>query len=257
MPKISGCIISYNEEKKIEDCLKSLLPVVDELVVVDSLSNDRTVEIAQKYTDRIIPQKFLGHIQQKNLAVDHASNDWILSLDCDERLSPRLQESILAIKDQLDAADAYKMPRKTFYVYRWINHCWYPDTKVRLFNRKTARWGGTNPHDRVEVEGHDIRQIEGDIEHYSFDSISAHLQTMDKFTEIGADELIRKNKSFNVLSPLTHALWTFIHMYFIKRGFMDGFIGLVVSVLSFMHTFTKYSKAIVKRKMAQQQEGGQ
>jgi len=254
MPKISACIISYNEEDKIGDCLESLLPVADEIVLVDSLSTDRTLEIAAKYTDKIFPQEFLGHIEQKNLAVDKASNDWIISLDCDERLSQELQHSILSIKDKLDDADAYNMPRKTFYVYRWLNHCWYPDIKTRLFNRTRSRWGGTNPHDHIVTEGNRIERLQGDIYHYSFDSISDHLQTIDKFTEIGADELIRKNKSFNMLSPLTHASWIFIKLYILKRGFLDGFAGLTVSVLSYMHVYVKYSKALIKRR---QLNGGQ
>jgi len=256
MPKISACIISFNEEKKIEACLQSLQPVVDEIIVVDSLSTDRTVEIAGKYTDRIFNQTFLGHIEQKNLAVDKASNDWILSLDCDERLSEQLQQSILAVKDKLDNADAYCMSRKTFYVYRWLDHCWYPDIKTRLFNRNTSRWGGTNPHDHIETRGSNIVRLKGDIQHYSFDSISDHLQTIDKFTEIGADELIRKNKRFNILSPVTHASWTFIKLYFVKRGFLDGFAGLVVSVLSYMHVFIKYSKAYIKRKQLRSAQPG-
>ena len=254
MPKISACIISFNEENKIEDCLRSLLPVVDEIVVVDSLSTDRTLEIAARYTNNIFNQEFLGHIEQKNLAVSKASNDWILSLDCDERLSEQLQQSILAVKDRLDDADAYCMSRKTFYVYRWLNHCWYPDLKTRLFNRNTSRWGGTNPHDHVICEGTRIVRLDGDIYHYSFDSISEHLQTIDKFTEIGADELIRRNRRFNLLSPLTHASWIFIKLYLIKRGFLDGFAGLTVSVLSCMHVYIKYSKALIKRR---QMSGGQ
>ena len=248
MPKISACIISFNEEKKIEECLQSLQPVADEIIVVDSLSSDRTREIAGKYTDKIFKQAFLGHIEQKNLAVDKAGNDWILSLDCDERLSGELQRSILAIKDGLDDADAYCMPRKTYYIYRWLNHCWYPDIKTRLFNRRTSRWGGTNPHDHIVTRGHNIVRLNGDIHHYSFDSISDHLQTIDRFTEIGADELIRKNKGFNILSPLTHATWVFIKLYVLKRGFLDGFAGLVVSVLSGTHVFVKYSKALIKRR---------
>lgn len=248
MPKISACIISFNEEKKIEDCLKSLQPVVDEIVVVDSLSSDRTREIAGNYTDKIYEQEFLGHIEQKNLAVDKASHDWVLSLDCDERLSEELQQSILAVKSKLDSADAYCMSRKTFYVYRWLNHCWYPDIKTRLFNRNSSRWGGTNPHDHIETQGSNIVRLDGDIYHYSFDSISDHLQTIDKFTEIGADELIRKNKRFNMFSPLTHATWLFIKLYIIKRGFLDGFAGLTVSILSYMHVYIKYSKAWIKRK---------
>jgi len=248
MPKISACIISFNEEKKLEDCLESLQGVVDEIIIVDSLSSDNTIKIAEKYTDKIFHQKFLGHIEQKNLAVSKAENDWILSLDCDERLTPELQQSILSIKQHLAAADAYCMHRKTFYVYRWLNHCWYPDTKTRLFNKKTAHWGGTNPHDRVMTNGTNIRLLQGDIQHYSFSSISEHLNTIDKFTEIGADELIKKGKTFTIFSPLTHATWTFIKLYFIKRGFLDGFAGLVVSVLSYMHVFVKYSKAIIKRR---------
>ena len=248
MAKISACIISFNEEKKIEDCLKSLAGIADEIIVVDSNSTDNTVAIAQKYTDRIILQDFLGFIEQKNFAVQQAENDWVLSLDCDERLSPELQEAITGIKDTIEQADAYRMPRKTFYIYRWLNHCWYPDLKIRLFNKNTAYWGGTNPHDHIVLSSSNIVQLAGDIYHYSFDSISDHIQTIDKFTEIGADELIRKQKSFNLLSPFTHSSWIFLKLYIFKRGFMDGFAGIVVSVLSAMHVFVKYSKAIIKRK---------
>ncbi len=252
MAKISACVISYNEEDKIEDCLRSLEQVVDEIIIVDSLSSDRTLEIARRYTDKIFEQKFLGHIEQKNLAISKASHDWILSLDCDERLTDELKQSILSIKDTIEQADAYSMNRKTFYIYRWLDHCWYPDTKTRLFNKNVARWGGTNPHDRIMVDSDRIKHLHGDILHYSFNSISEHLSTIDKFTEIGADELIRKRKSFNIFSPLTHATWTFLKLYVFKLGFLDGFAGLVVSVLSFMHVFVKYSKAIIKRRQDSQ-----
>ena len=255
MAKISACIISFNEEKKIEDCLKSLAHVADEIIIVDSLSTDKTLEIAERYTDKIFHQKFLGHIEQKNLAADKASHDWVLSLDCDERLSEELQASIQKIKNNLDDADAYQMPRKTFYIYRWLNHCWYPDLKTRLFNRKTSRWGGTNPHDHIITQGKKITRLQGDIYHYSFDSVSDHLKTIDSFTEIGADEIVRKNKPVSVLSPVTHASWTFIKLYLIKRGFLDGFAGLVVSILSYMHVFIKYSKAYVKYKQLRQADG--
>lgn len=250
MPKISACIISYNEEKKIEDCLRSLDGVADEIVVVDSLSSDATRDIARQYTDKIFEQAFLGHVEQKNLAVSKASHDWILSLDCDERLSEQLKASILAIKDHLDNADAYRMARKTFYVYRWLNHCWYPDKKVRLFNKHKARWGGINPHDKVIVDSDRIVMLQGDLLHYSFDSISAHIQTLDKFTDIGASEIIKRGKKVNLLSPFTHATWTFIRMYILRRGFLDGFAGLVASLLSFMHVFVKYSKVIFHRRRA-------
>ncbi|RKZ67258.1 MAG: glycosyltransferase family 2 protein [Gammaproteobacteria bacterium] len=254
MAKISACIISFNEEKKIEECLKSLQPVVDEIIIIDSLSTDDTLKIAEKYTDKIFQQKFLGHIEQKNLALKKASNDWILSLDCDERLSEELQQSILEIKDKLEHADAYRMPRKTFYIYRWLNHCWYPDIKTRLFNRNTSHWGGTNPHDHIVTEGKNIVRLKGDIFHLSFDSISDHLKTIDSFTEIGADELVRKNRTVTIFSPLTHASWTFFKLYIIKRGFLDGFAGLIVSVLSYMHVFIKYSKAHIKYKQLKHEQ---
>jgi glycosyltransferase involved in cell wall biosynthesis len=247
MAKISACIISYNEEEKIEDCLKSLQSVVDEIIVVDSLSTDRTKEIAASYTDKIFDQKFLGHVEQKNLAVSKASHDWIISLDCDERLTPELVISILKVKNKLEQADAYRMARKTFYVYRWLNHCWYPDFKVRLFNRNTAKWGGVNPHDRVETQGNNIVTLSGDIQHYSFNSLSEHLRTLDNFTEIGAREIIKRNKPVSVVSPWTHGLWTFLRLYIFKRGFLDGYAGLVVSVFSGMHAFVKYNKVLFIR----------
>ena len=246
MPKISVCIISFNEEKKIEGCLRSVQRVADEVVVVDSLSTDSTLEIVRRYTERVFHQKFLGHVEQKNLAVSKASHDWILSLDCDERLTPELEASILAIKESLEERIVYRMARKTFYVYRWLNHCWYPDRKVRLFNRRYARWGGVNPHDRVVFdEGVETVDLTGDMEHYSFNSISEHLRTIDNFTEIGAREIIAKGKKVSLLSPFTHGLWTFIRLYFFKRGFLDGFAGFVVATLSFTHAFVKYSKVLM------------
>ncbi len=243
MEKISACVISFNEEKKIEDCLQSLAPLVDEIVVVDSESQDRTVEIARRFTDRVINQPFLGYVEQKNFAVEQARHDWILSLDCDERISPELHASIVAIKGRLGEQDGYRIARRTFYVYRWINHCWYPDAKVRLFDRRKARWGGINPHDRVEVASDRVAWLDGDILHYSFDSISDHLKTIDRFTEIGARELIARDRKVTIFSPVSHGLWTFIKVYLIKRGFLDGFAGFVVAVLSFMHAFVKYAKA--------------
>ncbi|MFQ5587622.1 MAG: glycosyltransferase family 2 protein [Nitrospiria bacterium] len=249
MAKISACIISFNEEKKIEDCLKSLEGIADEIIVVDSLSTDKTVEIASRYTTHIFHQEFLGHIEQKNLAVSKASHEWILSLDCDERLSDELKKSVLAIKEKLGVVDAYQMARKTFYIYRWLNHCWYPDMKVRLFHKCHAKWGGTNPHDKVIVDSSRIGRLKGDILHYSFDSVSTHIQTLEKFSEIGAHEMIKRGKKVTILSPLTHGFWIFFRMYFLKKGFLDGFAGLLASVLSFVHVFVKYSKVLVSQRM--------
>lgn len=249
MPKISACIISFNEEKKIEDCLKSLRPVADEIIVVDSHSTDTTVEIARKYTDKVYDQAFLGHIEQKNLAVSKASHDWIISLDCDERLDSEVTALILAAKDTLNDYDAYRMSRKTFYVYRWLNHCWYPDKQIRLFNKHTAKWVGMDLHEKVLVDGSNIKDLRGDILHYTVDSISEHLQQIDKFTEIAAGEIIKNGKTVNLLTPLTHSVWTFVRIYFIRGGLLDGFAGFVVAFLSMVYAFVKYAKVIFKRQM--------
>ncbi|MEJ2508265.1 MAG: glycosyltransferase family 2 protein, partial [Gammaproteobacteria bacterium] len=131
-----------------------------------------------------------------------------------------------------------------------------PDFKVRLFNRTTARWGGINPHDRVQVDGEDIVTLGGDILHYSFDSISGHLKTIDSFTEIGAREIIARGKRAGPLSPVTHGLWTFLKLYLIKRGFLDGYAGFVVSVLSGMHAFVKYAKVILQRRRSRVRSEG-
>lgn len=244
MPKISACIISLNEEKKIEECLKSLDGIADEIIVVDSLSTDKTVQIAEKYTDKVIQQAFLGYVDQKNLAVSKAQYDWILCLDCDERISPQLKQSILEIKQDLERFDAYKMARKTFYVYRWINHCWYPDRKIRLFNKHKARWSGGNIHEKVIAGSNLVHTLDGDILHYSFDSIFDHVHTLNRYTEVAAKDIIEKGKKVNVSTPFTHAIWAFIRLYIIKRGFLDGFAGFVASTLTFMYVFVKYSKVL-------------
>ena len=248
MVKISACIISYNEEKKIEGCLKSLIPVVDEIIIVDSYSTDNTLQIAQRYTDKIFQANFEGYGKQKNLATDKANYDWIINLDCDERLSVELQTSIISIKNNLDSNTTYNMARKTFYIYRWLNHCWYPDKKTRLFNKLKTRWHDNDVHESINTNNIQLVTLNGDILHYSFDSFSDHLKTIDKFTEIGANDLLKKGKHISFISPVSHASWTFFKLYILKRGFLDGFAGLSVSVLSYMHVFIKYARAYILQK---------
>ena len=242
MPKISVCIISFNEERKIRDCLESVKDIADEIVVVDSGSTDGTREIACEYTDRIIEQPFLGYVEQKNFATDQAAHDWVLAIDCDERLSDELRRSIADMKDSLVPDKVYRVSRKTFYVYRWLHHCWQPDRRVRLFHRARGRWGGVNPHDTLKSEKTETVDLSGWMWHYSFDSISSHLQTIDKFTEIGAEEAFKNGKRATIIDPITHGLGSFLKQYVLKRGFLDGFAGLAVSALSGMHSFVKYSK---------------
>lgn len=244
MANISACVISYNEQDKIEDCLVSLREVADEVLVVDSNSTDRTRELASRLADRVISRPFPGYAEQKNFAVENASHDWILSLDCDERLSPELRSEILVEKERLGKHAAYEMPRRTFYVDRWMNHCWYPDRRVRLFDRTRARWSERDPHESVQVDGGSVARLNGDILHYSFDTVSDHLQTIDRYTELSARRLFEDRRRVSAHAPITHGAASFFKTYVLNRGFLDGLGGLVVSVLSATAVFTKYSKLL-------------
>ena len=250
MAKITACINSFNEEDKIEDCLVSLADVADEILVVDSNSTDRTREIAAEHADRVIIQPFLGYVGQSNFAAENASHDWILSLDCDERLSDELRLQMLGEKERLGRCAAYEMARRTYYVDRFLSHCWYPDRRIRLFDRRQGRWVGPEPHSSVQMDAGEVVRLQGDLLHYSFGSVSEHLQTIDRFTETGAQEMLANGVRTSVFTPLSRGAGTFAKSYLLKRGFLDGFGGLVASVLSATATFTKYSKLRYLRRAA-------
>lgn len=247
MPKISAYVISFNEELKIEACLESLRGAVDEVVLVDSGSTDRTLELAAPLVDRVVHQPFLGYVEQKNFALDQTSHCWVLNLDCDERLSPELARSIEAIRTGEPEHAAYELTRKTFYVYRWLEHTWYPERRVRIFDKRRGRHAGVNPHEKVKILGGSTGRLDGDLLHYSFDSVGDHIDTLQRFTTTGARELLAKGKSFHLLSPMTHSTWVFFKLYLLRLGFLDGFAGLCVAVLSATHVFTKYAKALTWR----------
>ena len=254
MAKISACVISYNEQDKIVDCLRSLADVVDEIVVVDSESTDETRDVARGLGARVVVQPFLGHVAQKNFAVAQCEHDWILSLDCDERLSAELRASILGERDQLGRAPGYEVSRRTYHVDRWIDHAWYPDRRIRLFDRRRARWGGTDPHDSVQVESGGVRRLAGDILHYSYDSLSDHLKTIDRYSEIAARRFFEQGRRVSAVTPLLRGMSAFARSYVTKRGFLDGFGGLVVSVMSATETFAKYAKLRYLQTAAAEQE---
>lgn len=257
MQKISACIIGYNEEKKIEDCLRSLQGIVDEIIYVDSYSQDQSVEIARQYTEKIFYKKFEGYVQQKNFAVACASYNWILSLDCDERLSLELQEQIKNEKKNLDTKNfcAYRCKRRTFYVYRWIYHSgWYPDYKIRLFHKDFCSWQGENPHDKVVCPNLKIKSLCYDILHYSFDSIDDHLKTIMSFSEIGAREAFAKGKKSGVGTVIFRSLWVGIRKLFLELAFLDGAAGIFITGFSMAATWSKYSKLYILQK--KQKAGG-
>ena len=243
MEKISLVIITFNEEKNIERCLASAKDLADEIIVVDSFSTDRTGEICSKFNVKFIQHKFEGHIEQKNWAMEQATCQWILSLDADEVLSDELKRSISEVKDNPDC-DGYCFNRLTNYCGKWIRHCgWYPDRKLRLWKVGKGRWGGMNPHDKFELEPGAVRKrLKGDLLHYSYYSISQHIQQVDKFTTIIADANFRKGKRINLIMIIFHPIWKFKQHYILKLGFLDGYYGFVISVISAFAAFSKNIK---------------
>jgi glycosyltransferase involved in cell wall biosynthesis len=238
--RVTLCVITKNEEDRIRECLESAA-FLSEVVVLDSGSEDRTAKIAGELGARVMVHPFDGHVEQKNRAVSHATTEWVLCLDADERLSPELAEEIRAALSRDDLPDAFSMPRRTFYLGRWIDHGgWYPDRKVRLFRKDRAKWGGVNPHDHVVVDGR-VEKLTGDIHHYSYRSVSDHLKQIDLFTTIAAKEKAARGP-FRLWRLLLHPPGKFLRMYVLKLGFLDGLAGFAVAVLGSYYVFLKYLK---------------
>jgi glycosyltransferase involved in cell wall biosynthesis len=242
MPQISATIITYNEEKSIGRCIDSLKPVADEIIVVDSFSQDSTRRICLDKNVRFVEHAFRNYIEQKNFALSLTSFDHIIALDADEQLSDELKESILAIKEAWPA-DAYRMNRLSKYGGKWIRHGnWYPDRQLRLWNKKLGVWGGRNPHESLIFKT-EIRpmQLSGDILHEAYGDSSEAMNKMQSYSEIFAREYAGKLSS-SVFKIIVHSGFTFFKSYVIKRGVFDGFEGLMVAMAEANHTFYKYAK---------------
>lgn len=242
--KISAVIITFNEERNIKRCLTSLQGVVDEIVVVDSFSKDKTREICESFSVRFIQNPFEGHIQQKNYALTQAENDWVLSLDADEALDSSLRESILNIKKDF-SHKAYQCKRLTNFCGKWIRHTgWYPDKKIRLWNRQIGKWGGQNPHDRVVLhDGVEIGELNGDLLHYSFYAIAEHIAQIQKFSTIAAQSAYQNGKRAGLIKNIILGpFYTFFKKFILQKGFMDGYFGFVISINTAYSKFLKYIK---------------
>lgn len=244
MIQISAVIITYNEERNIERCLQSLKDIADDIVVLDSFSTDRTREICQLSGVRFYQQVFSNYIEQKNKANEFSTYPYILSLDADEVISEELKQSILQVKKNWKY-DGYFMNRMTNYCGKWIRHGnWYPDQKLRLWDKRKGSWEGMFIHEKVEIsEDAKVGFLKGDLLHYSYYSIEQHIDQLQKFTTIMAEEIFRKKKYPRIELLFIKPLWKFIHTYFIKLGFLDGYYGFVISIISAYSTFLKYVKA--------------
>ncbi|MEW5691729.1 MAG: glycosyltransferase family 2 protein [Candidatus Hydrogenedentota bacterium] len=242
MAKISSVVITKDEESNIRECLESLR-FTDEIIIIDAGSTDKTLEIAKEYTDKIYNNRFEGWVRQKNFGIEKAQHNWILSIDADERISLELKNEILRIKERLnDEIAGYEVPILPYYMGRWIRHSnWYPGYKVRLFNKKFCRWDGDFSHEFVKVNGMTAR-LKSNILHLAFIDFDKHLNKMGYYTTYSAIELSKKGIKFSVTQLICRTIYSFIKHYLIKRGFLDGIQGLVISYVSAFSVFAKYVK---------------
>ncbi len=241
MRGISVAIITFNEERNLGACIRSCEDVADEIVVLDSFSTDGTEAIARSFPKvRFEQHAFDGHVAQKNRALALCRNEWVLSLDADERLSPELRDEILAL-DPGDR-DGFRVPRLTFAMGRGIRHSgWYPQRKPRLFKRSRARSVGDDPHDYFEVDG--VRgDLRGDLLHYSFTDLAHQAQSHNAFSSIQAFNYVNRGRRFGITSVVLRPIVKFVEIYVYKRGFLDGLHGFVIAINSAYGTFLKFAK---------------
>lgn len=240
--KITACITAFNEESNIARCLDSLT-WCDEIVVLDSFSSDKTVEISKRYTNRVYQHEWLGYIGQKNLIRGMATHAWVLFLDADEEVSPALKKEIkTALADNHGRYAGYEFPRMVYFLGKWIRHGeWYPDIKLRLFLKERGRSAGKEPHDQVLVDGQ-IARLTAPIYHYTYDSIEDQLNTMNRFTSITAKQKMGEGKCVHWHDVIIRPMWRFFKAYIIKRGFMDGRRGLLIACITTFTVGIKYCK---------------
>ena len=243
MIKISGLVITFNEERNIKRCLESLQKVCDEIIVIDSGSIDKTQEICHELGAKVIVNPFQGHIEQKNFAVSNANFDYVLSLDADEELDELLISQIQSLKSNVHF-DGVMFNRLTRYVDQWIFHCdWYPDTKLRLWKKTMGKWGGVNPHDIIEMTPESkIIKIKGDLKHYSYNSISEHVIQTNKFTTIAAKAAYNNGVRSSIFKIFTRPILKFLKDYFLRKGFLDGKYGFIICFINSLSALLKYAK---------------
>ncbi len=241
--KISACLITLNEERNLPRCLKSIAPLVDEILVVDSGSMDRTLEIAREFGARILYQDWLGYVGQKNFALDHALHDWVLSIDADEEVSPELAASILQVKNKAASdlnPNGYQVSRLVFYRGRWIRHGdWYPDRLVRLFRRAEARFSGGRVHEKLELPGeHPI--LPGHLHHFTYENADDRAARCAKYASLWAQSARDRGRRAAPWSGTIHALARFAKGFLLKGGWMDGAVGWDIAMGNAREVRLKY-----------------
>ena len=239
--KISVYILTYNNERTIERCLRSVA-WADEIVVVDSYSTDRTLEICRRYTDKIYQRPWTNYREQYQFAADKTTNRWIMFIDADEEVSPELAREIREEIVKNDGRWAgYIAHRRTYYLGRWIKHGgWYPDYEIRLYDRSRGKWEG-GLHAKVKVDG-EVKVLKNFYFHYTYKDISDQLRTIDRYSEVAASDMWKEGKRFSLFDLLLRPPFRFFRDFILKRGFLDGLPGLIIAVLTMFYVFIKYAK---------------
>ncbi len=244
MFKISSIVIAKNEELNIRRCIESQLGCIDEIIViVDENSEDKTLEIVKSFSQvKYDIIKWKGYTKTKLHAVSLSSNDWILWIDADEELTSGLSGEIIKFKNDSPAYTAYSIPRRAFFLGKWIKHSgWYPGRVTRLFDKNEVKFSESDVHEHLVVNG-GTGELKNDINHYTDPTIHHYFVKFNRYTTLAAEELFNKGKSFLISDLVLRPLFIFLKMYIIKRGFLDGIQGFILAVFSSAYVFTKYSK---------------
>lgn len=250
---LSLSIISMNEEANLRHCLASAADLAAEIVVVDSGSTDKTCDIAREFGARVQHQDWLGHRDQKNVALGLCTQPWVLALDCDEEVTPELRASILRFFESGDCEryDGAWMSRLTFFLGTWIRHGdWYPDRKLRVFKREKAKWGGSPEHDKIVLDGDGpTTQLSGDLRHYSFKDISHYLHKHVHYSDVFLQRERDARKRFSLFKVIARPAWRFFRAYILRLGFLDGFPGLWIAGATAFFAFVRYSRTFEDQKL--------
>jgi len=244
---LSIAIITHNEEENIRYALESI-KWADEIVVVDSFSADRTQEICREYTDKVHSLEWAGFSEQKSKAISMTTYPWVLVLDADERVTDSLRDEIIALMRNNPSMDGYYIPRKNYFIKKWIRHGgWWPDYTLRLFRREKAAIETREVHEAVKVNGK-TGKLKNPIEHYTYKDIGDYLNRMQNYSTLAAKELFKRGQSASIFDIIFRPVFTFFRMFVLRMGILDGFYGIILAYLYSFYTYKKYSKL---RKMNQ------
>ncbi|MBI3194821.1 MAG: glycosyltransferase family 2 protein [Ignavibacteriae bacterium] len=241
MARLSVIIITLNEERNIRECFESVR-WADEIIIVDSQSKDKTVEIAREFTENIFVIEWKGYGETKNFALSKVTNDWVLWLDADERVPKELGEEIKQTIQASSETAAYEVARRAYFLGKWIKHCgWYPGFVVRLFKKDSAHFSKSLVHEKVEYSGI-IGRLKNDLLHFTDENLFHYFSKFNNYTSLAAQEMKQAGKTFSLSDVLVRPPFLFFKMYILRLGFLDGIHGLILSAASACYVFVKYGK---------------